>query len=140
MILKEISTEEAKKVLFDKEILSRVASDNAKIKIKKGRYIGGYVNDKLIGVVCYYDKGDRETVHINVLKPHRAKHGLKFGRKALKLRSGKPLFTNIQSIHKDVIKYAIYNNFKLWNIVDEDKTIDGQPYKTVIMRFDDVIY
>ena len=138
MIVKEISKNKAKKILLNKEIVGRTSSDQSKNEdIKDGRFIGAYVDGKLIGVVCYYDRQTHESVHINVLKKYRAKYGGIFGKKALKMRSGKPLFTNIQSIYKDVIKYALYNRFKLWDVRIAKGTIKGKPYQHIIMRFEE---
>ena len=114
MNLREVTREEAKEVLFNPEILERCSGGPVEdIKLQKGLYIGGFVKNKMIGIVIYYDRKEFNSIHINVLKDYRARYGVIFGRKALKYNNGKPLLTNIPAKFKDVIRFVEFFNFRL---------------------------
>jgi len=107
MIVKTITEDEAKPIIFDDEIISRTSIDGqGEIVFPEARYIGGFNDSRLFGIVIYYDKGEFETCHINVLRKYRRKFSLGFGKNALMFRQGKPLLTAIPDIFKDVFMFA----------------------------------
>ena len=115
MIVKEIfDLEEIGKIFFDPEIYERIRVGEVKPELptKNTRYIGGYLEDELIGVIVYYKRKKYTTCHIQVLKAHRAASAVKFGRMALKLSKTKVLFTNVPRRFPDVIRFVKYFNFK----------------------------
>ena len=101
--------------MFDPEILNRCSNGEPveDIKLKKGLYIGGFIKNKIFGIVIYYDRREFNSIHINVLKDYRAKYGAIFGKRALKYNNGKPLYTNIPEEFKDVIKFVEFFGFEL---------------------------
>lgn len=114
MILREVTREEAKEVLFNPEILERCSGGPIKdLKLEKGLYIGGFVKNKIFGIVIYYDRKEFNSIHINVLKDYRARYGAIFGKRALEYNNGKPLLTNIPAKFKDVIRFVEHFNFKV---------------------------
>ncbi len=136
MMLREITEKEALEIITDPEVYDRISYDGApKIpSLTNGRFVGGFLKRKLFGCVIYYNFEECETCHINVLKNFRGRYGWLFGKKALKYRGGKPLFTMIPACFDDVKKYAESFGFKLFKTVDcswvKNKTI----YSVDIMR------
>jgi len=100
--------------MFDPEIYDRIkiSEDKPELPVENVRYIGGYLQGELIGVIVYYRRKKYTTCHIQVLKAHRAALAVKFGRMALKLSKTNVLFTNIPKRFTDVIRFVQYFNFK----------------------------
>ena len=114
--------DEIESVLFDPEIYERikVSNDKPELPTKNTRYIAGYHEGELIGIMVYYKRKKYTTCHIQVLKAHRAALAVKFGRMALKLSKTKVLFTNVPARFPDVIRFVKYFKFKLVGSKDND--------------------
>ena len=115
MIVKEIfDLKEVEKIMFDPEIYDRIkiSEDKPKLPTENVRYIGGFLQGELIGVIVYYRRKRYTTCHIQVLKAHRAALAVKFGRMALKLSETNVLFTNIPKRFPDVIRFVKFFKFK----------------------------
>jgi len=115
VILKKVTREQAEEILFDPEIFSRCSGGESvkNFKLQKGLYIGGFIKNKIFGIVTYYDRRDFSSIHINVLKDYRARYGAIFGKKALIYNNGKPLYTNIPEEFEDVIRFVEFFGFEL---------------------------
>ena len=115
MITKPISIDEAKRVLFNSELFNRLSNGKGRheIKFKKGLYIGGFVGGSLKCVGMIYDHINYQSIHVNIIKKHRAKLGVIFGKNLLKYTLDKPIVTNIPERFDDVRRFAEYFGFKV---------------------------
>lgn len=114
MVVKEISDErEIKKILFDPEIYDRIKIGDSlpEIPFKNCRYIAGYHEGEIFGVMLYHKRKSYTTCHIHVLKKHRPKLAVKFGKEAIKMRCTDTLYTNIPSGFNDVARFARHFGF-----------------------------
>lgn len=102
-------------ILSDDEISYRIGSrgmDFSLLPSENSVYIGGYLDGEIIALMVYYIRDKYTTCHVHVLKAHRARLAVKFGRESLKLRPCDVLYTNIPPKFSDVIKFAEHFGFK----------------------------
>lgn len=103
------------KIIFDPEIYERIrikGFEPEELPRENATYIGGYLKGEIIAVMVYYKRTNYTTCHVHVLKAHRARLAVKFGRESLLLRPCNVLYTNIPPQYTDVIKFAEYFGFK----------------------------
>jgi len=125
------SIHDAEKIIFDPEIYDRIRIDGFELKelpVKNCIYIGGYLKDEIIAVMVYYVREKYTTCHVHVLKAHRARLAVKFGRVSLLLRPCDALYTNIPPEYTDVIKFAEYFGFKYIGLANNGSGIYGVNY------------
>ena len=104
------------------------------------RYIVGKAEGEIIGLLVYHSYKDGEECHVQVLPEHRKKYAKEFGGLSLKFRDKtKPLYAEIPDYHKNVLNFALRNNFEV--IAKEDKGYlkNGVEYPINILRFKDGI-
>lgn len=101
----------------------------------KYRYIGGYVNNKIIALMVYHSFMDGNTCHVQVLPEYRHKHALQFGQQSLLYRGNDPLYAQIPSLYENVLAFAESFGFQVFDKRLADYRKDGKQYDTYIMRF-----
>ena len=141
MIVKETRCKkDILKILNDNDIYERMASDDIKGKKPKvsfefKKYIGCYVDNKIVGVCIYrkFDKGS--VVHFYVLPDYRKSCATKFAKECLNFRPDGELFAITPKCFREVIKFAISIGFERFGIHEEEFTKNNINYKQVITRF-----
>lgn len=112
---------DAEKIIFDPEIYNRIKIDGVEVKelpTKNAIYVGGYLDGEIVSLMMYYIRNKYTTCHVHVLKSHRARLAVKFGRESLLMRPCNALYTNIPSNFPDVIKFAEHFGFKYIGLVN----------------------
>tara|TARA_R110000772_G_scaffold107621_4_gene210150 strand:+ start:46 stop:465 length:420 start_codon:yes stop_codon:yes gene_type:complete len=125
LVKKTTNFNEIEKIIFDPEIYERIKIKGFELKElprENTTYIGGYLKDEIIAVMVYYRRKNYTTCHVHVLKAHRARLAVKFGRESLLLRPCNVLYTNIPPKFPEVIKFAESFGFKY---VGRAKSGDG---------------
>jgi len=98
-------------------------------------YIGGYVKDKLIALMIYHKYLDGNKCHVQVLPEHRKEHAINFGEQALEFRGTLPLYAEIPDLYKNVLAFALMNNFKVIDVRENDYIKNGEAYNVNVLRY-----
>jgi len=121
MILKEsFNAEDIKDILCHPEIYDSITDDNCQ-KLEdfeppitdEYRYVVGYVKGAPIGVMVYHKYKDGNECHVQVLPEYRKEYAKQFGQQSLEFRGTVPLYAEIPSLHDNVLKFALLNNFEV---------------------------
>ena len=138
VIVKETKNmEEVKSIIFHPSILPNLEDDDNKVTglpVKDSKYIGCYVDDKIIGVGMYHKVDGNTVAHMHLLKEYRKELGLEFGKKALKLSPSDVIYTNVDETFPNIMKYVELLGFKLFEIVKQCVKKDGLLYDSSIYR------
>ena len=70
------------------------------------KYIAGYHNGEIIGLMVYHTYKDGNVCHIQVLPEYRKEHAREFGEQALKFRGTRPLYAEIPDNYQNVLLFA----------------------------------
>ena len=140
MIARETKNiDEIKSILFDDEIWNRVKADNCNSEfIEDCKYIGCYLDGKIVGVGMYHQVEDFTMCHMNILKEHRKTIGLEFGKEALKHSPSDTLYTNIPEIFPGIMRYVEALGFKLVSVVKDAIKKDGKNLSVSIYKLSGV--
>lgn len=125
------SIRDAEKIIFDPEIYERIRVEGFELKelpTENCIYIGGYLKGEIIALMVYYVREKYTTCHVHVLKAHRARLSVKFGRESLLLRPCDVLYTNIPPKYTKVIKFAEFFGFKYIGRAKDGDGIYGVNY------------
>jgi hypothetical protein len=98
-------------------------------------YIGGYADDKIIGLMVYQQYLDGNECHVQVLPEHRKEHAKEFGEQSLKFRGTQPLYAEIPDLYQNVLNFALLNNFKVIKRVDAGFIKNGVKYTVNVLRY-----
>tara|TARA_R110000782_G_scaffold200813_2_gene289594 strand:- start:177 stop:611 length:435 start_codon:yes stop_codon:yes gene_type:complete len=101
----------------------------------KSLYIGGYVDDKIIGLMVYHKYLDGNKCHVQVLPEHRKEHAKEFGEQSLKFRGTQPLYAEIPDLYKNVLDFAILNDFKVIKRINDGFIKNGVGYTVNVLRY-----
>lgn len=100
------------------------------------RYVLGSVNGDIIGVMVYHEYKDGEECHVQVLPEYRKKYAVEFGDKALRFRDkSKPLYAEIPDIYKNVLSFAVKNDFEVIKQEDLGYKKNGVEYPVNILKY-----
>ena len=100
------------------------------------RYIAGYVNGEIIGLLVYHQYRDGEECHVQVLPQHRKEHAKQFGEQSLSFRDRtRPLYAEIPDYYKNVLAFAKLNGFEVIESVDLGYVKGGKSYPVSILRY-----
>ncbi len=103
--LRQVTTQEAEKVLFDPEIYDRISDDLCPLTVDLPDidYWGGYIGDELASITIYHPFRDGLKIHFHVLKPYRsmARHLLD-----ISLLYEGPIYVEIPTKYQSVINFA----------------------------------
>lgn len=98
-------------------------------------YIGGYVEDEIIALMIYHKYRDGNNCHVQVLPEYRKEHAINFGEQALKFRGTLPLYAEIPTLYKNVLAFALMNNFKVIDVNENEYTKNGETYNVNVLRY-----
>jgi len=100
-------------------------------------YYGGYVNSKIVAIMNYHNYLDGSECHFQVLPEFRKEYAIKFGEQSLKFRGTRPLYAEIPTLYKNVLDFALINNFKIIDTIKNDYIKNGKTYDINVLRYDD---
>jgi hypothetical protein len=98
-------------------------------------YVGGYVNGEIIGLMVYHEYLDGNECHVQVLPEHRKEHAKEFGEQSLKFRGTQPLYAEIPDLYKNVLDFALLNDFKVIKRVGKGFIKNGVSYTVNVLRY-----
>ena len=114
IVIKIENIDDIKRVLCNPSIYDTIADDSCP-KIEdfeppiddKYLYVGGYVDNAIIGVMVYHKYLDGNECHVQVLPEHRKEHAKEFGEQSLKFCGTQPLYAEIPDLYKNGVKYIV---------------------------------
>lgn len=101
----------------------------------KYKYIAGYHNGEIIGLMVYHTYKDGNICHIQVLPEHRKEHAREFGEQALKFRGTRPLYAEIPDSYQNVLSFAKSFGFDVVEKVDQGYTKNGESHLINVLKF-----
>lgn len=143
MIVKKITNaDDIKAILCNPAIYDTITDDNSPLPedfdppiTKEYLYIGGYVNGEIIALMVYHKYLDGNKCHVQVLSEHRKEYAIKFGEQSLLFRGTRPLYAEIPDLYKNVLAFALLNNFDVIGAKESDYIKNGKAYNVNVMRF-----
>ena len=147
MIIKEChNIDDIKTVLCHPEIYDTITDDNCpKLEDfvppmnEEYTYIVGYVKGEPIGAMIYHKYRDGNKCHVQVLPEYRKEYAKKFGEQSLLFKGTLPLYAEIPDLYKNVLDFALINNFKVIDVKESDYIKNGQTYNVNVLEFQDGI-
>lgn len=140
MIVKETTNmDEIKSIIFHPTIHPHIEDDDNKVTdlpVKDSKYIGCYVDDKIVGVGMFHKVEGLTVCHMHLLKEHRKTIGVEFGLEAIKLRPDDILYTNVDETFPNIMKYVELLGFKPFEVVKEYVKKDGLLYDSHVYKLD----
>jgi hypothetical protein len=103
------------------------------------KYIGGYVNSKIVAIMIYHRYLDGNECHVQVLPDFRKEHAIKFGEQSLEFRGTRPLYAEIPTLYINVLRFALTNNFEAIDERKNDYIKNGKTYNVKVLRYRDGI-
>ena len=74
-----------------------------------------------------------------VLPEYRKEYAKKFGEQSLLFKGTLPLYAEIPDLYKNVLDFALINNFKVIDVKENDYIKNGQTYNVNVLEFQDGI-
>ena len=146
IIKKSTSAKDVKAVLCHPEIYDAITDDNCQGVetfeppiTSEYRYIVGYVEGAPIGVMVYHSYRDGNKCHVQVLPEYRKEYAIDFGEQALSFRGTLPLYAEIPDLYKNVLAFALLNNFKVIDTKKDGHIKNGITYNVNVLEFQDGI-
>ncbi len=134
--------QDIKAVLCNPDIYATIADDSSPdIKdfeppiSNKYLYVGGYVNNEIIGLMIYHEYLDGNKCHVQVLPKHRKEHAKDFGEQSLYHRGTRPLYAEIPDLYKNVLDFALLNGFKVIKRIDNGFIKNGVKHTINVLRY-----
>jgi len=106
---------------------------------KDYKYIGCYVNSKIIGLIIYHEYLDGDEIHVQVLPEFRKEYAQKFLEQSLDLRRTLTLYAEIPTLYTNVLRFALANNFEAIDEKENDYIKNGKTYNVKVLRCKDGI-
>ena len=147
MIVKETDNiDDIKAVLCNPTIYDTITDDNCPLASEYDPpinddylYVGGYVKGEIIALMVYHKYLDGNECHVQVLPRFRKEHAINFGEQSLLFKGTLPLYAEIPDLYKNVLNFALLNNFKVINVKDNDYVKNGKTYNVNVLEFQDGI-
>lgn len=148
MIVRQTTNrEDIKRVLCDPIIYDTITDDSS-VKIEDFEppinddylYIGAYVNSEIIGLIIYHQYLDGEEIHVQVLPEFRKEYAQKFLEQSLPLRRTLALYAEIPALYKNVLNFALLNNFEVIDTLKDEYMKGGKTYNIKVLRYENGIY
>jgi hypothetical protein len=98
-------------------------------------YIGGYVDNKIIGLMVYHEYLDGNKCHVQVLPEYRKEHAKEFGEQSLQHCGTRPLYAEIPDLYKNVLDFALLNYFKVIERKDTGFIKNGVAHTINVLRY-----
>ncbi len=140
-VFETIDVEEIKSVLCHPEIYPCISQDGNPTAAEyeppmNVRYIGGYVEGTLIGIMVYHPYKDGLKCHIQVLPEFRKKYAKAFGRIALNFGEAKNaiIYADIATCFENVIAFAEGFGFRITGRIKDNYVRDGKRFDAITMR------
>jgi len=148
LILKETTNiDDIKDVLCNAAIYDTITDDNSPLIEEfeppitgEYLYIGGYVNGQIIALMVYHKYLDGNKCHVQVLPEYRKEYAVNFGEQSLLFKGTLPLYAEIPDLYKNVLNFALLNNFKVIDIKENDYIKNGKAYNVNVLEFQNGIY
>ena len=102
-------------------------------------YVGGYIKGEIAALMVYHKYLDGNECHVQVLPEYRKEHAINFGEQSLLFRGTLPLYAEIPCLYKNVLAFALKNNFKVIDIKKNDYIKHGVTYHVNVLEFQDGI-
>jgi len=99
------------------------------------QYIVGYVKGVPIGVMVYHKYRDGNECHVQVLPEYRKEYSKQFGQQSLEFRGTAPLYAQIPDLYKNVLDFALLNNFKLIEKIDDGYIKNGVKHLVNVLKY-----
>ena len=143
MIVKEtINIDDIKAILCNAAIYDTIGSDKAPLVEdfeppvnNDYLYVGGYVKGEIIALMVYHKYLDGLECHVQVLPEHRKEHAINFGEQSLLFRGNSPLYAEIPDLYKNVLDYALMNNFEVIDVRESDYIKRGKTYNVNVLKY-----
>lgn len=103
------------------------------------KYIGCYVNSQIVGLIIYHEYLDGDEIHVQVLPEFRKEYAQKFLEQSLDLRRTLSLYAEIPTLYKNVLRFALANNFEAIHEIKDDYIKNGRTYNIKVLRYNDGI-
>ena len=145
MILKETKDlEEIKRVLCNPAIYDTITGDECPLAAEfeppvsdDYLYVGGYIEGKIIALMVYHKYLDGNECHVQVLPKYRKEHAKEFGEQSLLFKGTLPLYAEIPDLYKNVLSFALMNNFNVIDVKENDYTKNGKTYNVNVLEYKD---
>jgi len=143
MIVKEIDNlDDIKAVLCNSVIYDTITDDKCPLAINfeppindEYLYVGGYVKGEIAALMVYHKYLDGNECHVQVLPEFRKEYAIKFGEQSLLFRGTLPLYAEIPCLYRNVLAFALKNDFKVIDIKKNDYTKRGVTYHVNVLEF-----
>tara|TARA_B100000809_G_C14897222_1_gene444891 strand:- start:79 stop:528 length:450 start_codon:yes stop_codon:yes gene_type:complete len=143
MILKEtVSIDDIKAILCSASIYDTITGDTCprssdfEPPIDNDHfYVGGYVKGEIIALMVYHKYMDGNKCHVQVLPEYRKEYARKFGEQSLLFRGTLPLYAEIPELYKNVLDFALLNDFKVIDVKKGDYIKNGQTYNVNVLEY-----
>lgn len=140
MIVKEIKDlEDAREIMFNPSILALLEDDDNKINylpVKDCKYIGCYIENRIVGFVMYELVNGLNYAHICMLEGYRGSTAMRFARKAINFRVSDIIYTNMDESLKHIANFASGFGFKLYKTINNAIKKDGIKLDLLIYKLD----
>lgn len=105
------------------------------------RYVGGYVDGEIMGIMIYHPYKDGLKCHIQVLPEFREKYAKEFGRIALNFGEAKNaiIYADIATCFENVITFAEGLGFEKTGRIRDNYVRGGQSFDAITMRLNNGI-
>lgn len=142
MILKQTTDiDDIRAVLCNPAIYDTITDDNCPKAnefippLEDYLYIGGYIGSKIIALMVYHKYLDGNECHVQVLPEYRKEHAEKFGEQSLLFKGTLPLYAEIPDLYRNVLAFALLNDFSVIKVKENDYIKDGQAYNVNVLRY-----
>lgn len=98
-------------------------------------YIGGYVDNNIIGLLIYHKYLNGCECHVQVLPDYRKDYAKEFGEQALRFKGTLPLYAEIPDLYQNVLKYALSNGFEIIKKIDDGFVKNGVKHLVNILKY-----
>lgn len=98
-------------------------------------YVAGYINNEIFAVMVYHRYLDGNECHIQVLPEYRKEYARDFAEQALTYKGTLPLYAEIPSLYKNVLNFALANNFEVIDTRKDDYIKNGEIYNMNVLRY-----
>jgi len=143
LIVKETTNrEDIEAVLCNPAIYDTITDDNSPLIedfeppiTDEYLYVGGYVKGEIAALMVYHKYLDGNKCHVQVLSRYRKEYAINFGEQSLLFRGNSPLYAEIPDLYKNVLAFALLNNFKVIDVKENDYIKNGKTYNVNVLEY-----
>ena len=101
------------------------------------KYIGGYVENEIIGVMIYHNKKGQMFCHIQVLPEFRKEYAEEFAGKALneQLKDNDVVWAEVPDCYQNVLRFAKSFGFQIVDVYDDGYLKNGELSYMNVLRY-----